>query len=100
MSHHIVEARDLHYIYTDGTPGIRGVSFRITHGESVAIVGANGAEKSCRACSSRFGFKSQMARKDRPGVFATPKLWIWPTEGAYPNIPIPNELSFIRRPAS
>ena len=27
-------------------PGIRGVSFRITHGDSVAIVGANGAGKS------------------------------------------------------
>ena len=46
MSHHIVEALDLHYIYSDGTPGIRGVSFRITHGESVAIVGQNGAGKS------------------------------------------------------
>ena len=46
MSHHIVEARDLHYIYADGTPGIRGVSFRITHGKSVAIVGENGAGKS------------------------------------------------------
>ena len=45
MSHHIVEARDLHYTYADGTPGVRGVSFRITHGESVAIVGENGAGK-------------------------------------------------------
>jgi cobalt/nickel transport system ATP-binding protein len=46
MSHHIVEAKDLHYTYPDGTSGIRGVSFRITHGESVAIVGSNGAGKS------------------------------------------------------
>jgi len=46
LSHHIVEARDLQYTYADGTPGVRGVSFRITHGESVAIVGANGAGKS------------------------------------------------------
>ena len=46
MSHHIVEAMDLHYIYPDGTRGVKGVSFRITHGESVAIVGANGAGKS------------------------------------------------------
>jgi cobalt/nickel transport system ATP-binding protein len=46
MSHHIVEARDLHHVYADGTPGIRGVSFRLTHGESVAIVGENGAGKS------------------------------------------------------
>jgi len=46
MSHHIVEVRDLAYSYPDGTPALRGVSFRITHGEAVAIVGANGAGKS------------------------------------------------------
>ena len=27
MSHHIVEAQDLHYVYPDGTPGIRGICF-------------------------------------------------------------------------
>jgi cobalt/nickel transport system ATP-binding protein len=46
MSHHIIEAQDLHYSYPDGTLGIKDVSFRITHGESVAMVGANGAGKS------------------------------------------------------
>lgn len=46
MSHHIVKAADLHYTYPEGTPGLAGISFRITHGESVAIVGANGAGKS------------------------------------------------------
>ena len=46
MSHHIVAAEDLHYTYSDGTRAIQGVSFRITHGESVAIVGENGAGKS------------------------------------------------------
>jgi len=46
MSHHIVEAKDLYFTYHDGTPAIRGVNFRITHGESVAVVGANGAGKS------------------------------------------------------
>ena len=46
MSHHIVEVKDLRYTYADGTPALRGISFRITHGEAVAIVGANGAGKS------------------------------------------------------
>ena len=46
MSHHIVEVKGLQHTYADGTHALRGVSFRITHGESVAIVGANGAGKS------------------------------------------------------
>ena len=46
MSHHIVEAKDLCYSYSDGTEALCGLSFRVTHGESAAIVGANGAGKS------------------------------------------------------
>jgi cobalt/nickel transport system ATP-binding protein len=36
----------LRHVYPDGTEALRDVSFRITHGESVAIIGANGAGKS------------------------------------------------------
>jgi len=46
MSHHIVEADRLSYTYPDTMCGIKDISFRITHGESVAVVGANGAGKS------------------------------------------------------
>lgn len=46
MSHHLVEVRDLRFAYPDGTEALSGVTFRIHHGESVAIVGANGAGKS------------------------------------------------------
>jgi cobalt/nickel transport system ATP-binding protein len=46
MSHHLVEVKDLQYTYPDGNSALRGVTFRITHGENVAIVGANGAGKS------------------------------------------------------
>lgn len=46
MSHHIVEASSVEYSYMDKTEALRNVSLRITHGESVAIIGANGAGKS------------------------------------------------------
>jgi cobalt/nickel transport system ATP-binding protein len=45
MSHHIVELKDVRFSYPDGTEALKGVSFRILHGESVGIAGANGAGK-------------------------------------------------------
>jgi len=46
MSHHMIEVKDLHYIYSDGHKAVNGMSFKIHHGESVGIIGANGAGKS------------------------------------------------------
>ncbi|MBI4998375.1 MAG: ABC transporter ATP-binding protein [Rhodocyclales bacterium] len=46
MSHHLVAARDLGYVYPDGHPALDGINFTIRHGESVAIIGGNGAGKS------------------------------------------------------
>ena len=46
MSHHLVEVKDLAFAYPDGTEALKGVSFRITHGECVAVIGGNGAGKS------------------------------------------------------
>ncbi len=46
MSHQLVEFRDVSFRYPDGTEALKRISFRITHGESVGVVGANGAGKS------------------------------------------------------
>ena len=46
MSHHIVEFKNVSFHYPDGTEALRDLSFRITHGEAVGIIGANGAGKS------------------------------------------------------
>jgi cobalt/nickel transport system ATP-binding protein len=46
MSHHKVEVKNLQHVYPDGTVALHDISFRIHHGESVAIIGANGAGKS------------------------------------------------------
>jgi len=46
MSHHFLEVHDLCYTYPDGTEALKGLSFRLEHGEAVGVVGANGAGKS------------------------------------------------------
>jgi len=46
MSHHLLEFKDVRFRYPDGTEALKGVSFLVTHGESVGIIGANGAGKS------------------------------------------------------
>ncbi len=46
MNRPLVEARDVHYVYPDGTPALRGVSFDVARGAAVALIGGNGAGKS------------------------------------------------------
>jgi cobalt/nickel transport system ATP-binding protein len=46
MSHHFIDFKNVRFRYPDGTEALRGVTFLITHGESVGLVGAIGAGKS------------------------------------------------------
>ncbi|MBE6068795.1 MAG: ABC transporter ATP-binding protein [Clostridium lundense] len=46
MSHDSIYCKDVYYSYADGKRALNGITFKISHGESVGIVGANGAGKS------------------------------------------------------
>lgn len=46
MSHHYIKFDHVTYTYPNGMKALDDVSFYITHGEKVGIVGANGAGKS------------------------------------------------------
>ena len=46
MSHHKIELRSVSYTYPDGSRALSDISFTVSHGQSVGILGANGAGKS------------------------------------------------------
>ncbi|MGC8924631.1 MAG: energy-coupling factor ABC transporter ATP-binding protein [Calditerrivibrio sp.] len=45
MSHHYIQVTDLSYTYPDGTKVLKNITFRVSHGDSVAVLGENGSGK-------------------------------------------------------
>jgi cobalt/nickel transport system ATP-binding protein len=73
MSHHLIEVENLHFSYPDGTQVLKGVSFRVTHGETVALVGANGAGKSTLLLQLNGCLLPDVGRVDIGGLPVTKK---------------------------
>jgi len=46
MNENILEVKDLHYTYTDGTHALKGLTLGIKQGMTTAVLGGNGAGKS------------------------------------------------------
>lgn len=46
MAETILEVKDLHYNYPDGTQAIKGIDFKVEEGQMISILGPNGAGKS------------------------------------------------------
>lgn len=46
MSHHYIEFKKVSFNYQNGQEALREVSFKVSHGEKVALLGKNGAGKS------------------------------------------------------
>lgn len=69
MDEHILEVRDLHYKYEDGTHALKGLTLGIKTGRTTAVLGGNGAGKSTLFLSLNGIFKptaGEVLFKGRP----------------------------------
>lgn len=71
--HHYLHFDDVYFTYPDGKEALRGVSFRLSHGEHVALAGANGAGKSTLLLHTNGLLLPSQGRVDVGGVVLSPK---------------------------
>lgn len=71
--HHHLHFDDVYFTYPDGKEALRGVSFRLSHGEHVALAGANGAGKSTLLLHTNGLLLPSQGRVDVGGVVLSPK---------------------------
>ncbi len=69
----MIEVRNLSLTYPDGTKAIEDISFSVGDGESIALVGANGAGKTSRP------------RKSKRSLTATRRSSNPPSSASHPN---------------
>lgn len=71
--HHYLHFDDVYFTYPDGKEALRGVSFRLSHGEHAALAGANGAGKSTLLLHTNGLLLPSQGRVDVGGVVLSPK---------------------------
>lgn len=71
--HHYLLFDDIHFTYPNGYEALRGITFRLSHGERVALAGANGAGKSTLLLHSNGLLTPSQGRIDVGGITLSPK---------------------------
>lgn len=71
--HHYLELNNLHFAYSGSEEILRGISFRLSHGQHTALAGANGAGKSTLLLHTNGLLHPTQGSIDVGGILLSPK---------------------------